>query len=119
MIRQFFATMGFVLAPPLTLLDGEVAYERPEPQAIGRRFDEEVVQRDIKLVPYKIIKADNGDAWVEVRDQKYSAPEISAMVLQKMKQTAEDYLGEAVNDAFEIRKHNIGCTSFQIFLNLI
>ena len=66
---------------------------------IGRRFDEEVVQRDIKLVPYKIIKADNGDAWVEVRGKKMSAPEISARILQKMKKTAEDYLGETVTEA--------------------
>ncbi|MDH5423731.1 MAG: molecular chaperone DnaK [Gammaproteobacteria bacterium] len=66
---------------------------------IGRRFDEEVVQRDIKLVPYKIIKADNGDAWVEARGNKMAAPEVSARILQKMKKTAEDYLGEAVTEA--------------------
>jgi len=66
---------------------------------IGRRFDEEVVQRDIKLVPYKIIKADNGDAWVEARGNKMAPPEISARVLQKMKKTAEDYLGEEVTEA--------------------
>ncbi len=66
---------------------------------IGRRFDEEVVQRDIKLVPYKIVKADNGDAWVEVKGKKMAAPEISARVLMKMKKTAEDYLGEAVTEA--------------------
>jgi len=66
---------------------------------IGRRFDEEVVQRDINLVPYKIVKADNGDAWVESRGKKMAAPEISAKVLQKMKKTAEDYLGEAVTEA--------------------
>jgi molecular chaperone DnaK len=66
---------------------------------IGRRFDEEVVQRDIKLVPYKIIKADNGDAWVEAHGSKMSAPEISARILQKMKKTAEEYLGETVTEA--------------------
>jgi len=66
---------------------------------IGRRFNEEVVQKDIKMVPYKIIKADNNDAWVEVRDQKIAPPEISAQVLIKMKKTAEDYLGEPVTDA--------------------
>jgi len=66
---------------------------------IGRKFDSEAVKKDIQISPFKIIKADNGDAWVEVRDKKYSAPEISAMVLQKMKQTAEDYLGETVTDA--------------------
>jgi molecular chaperone DnaK len=66
---------------------------------IGRKFDSEAVTKDIEISPFKIIKADNGDAWVEVRDKKYSAPEISAMVLQKMKQTAEDYLGETVTDA--------------------
>ena len=66
---------------------------------IGRRFDEEVVQRDIKLVPYNIIKADNGDAWVEAHGTKMSAPEISARILQKMKKTAEEYLGEEVTEA--------------------
>ena len=66
---------------------------------IGRKFNSEAVKKDIQISPFKIIKADNGDAWVEVRDKKYSAPEISAMVLQKMKQTAEDYLGETVTDA--------------------
>jgi molecular chaperone DnaK len=66
---------------------------------IGRRFDEEVVQRDIKLVPYKIIKADNGDAWVEAHGKKMAPPEISARVLQKMKTTAEDYLGHEVTEA--------------------
>ena len=66
---------------------------------IGRKFQEDVVQRDIKLVPYKIVKADNGDAWVEVRGKKMAAPEISARVLQKMKKTAEDYLGEEVKEA--------------------
>ncbi len=66
---------------------------------IGRRFNEEVVQRDIKLVPYKIVKADNGDAWVEVKGKKMASPEISAKVLQKMKKTAEDYLGETITEA--------------------
>jgi molecular chaperone DnaK len=66
---------------------------------IGRRFAEPEVQKDIKLVPYKIIKADNGDAWVEVRGKKMAPPEISARVLQKMKKTAEDYLGEPVTEA--------------------
>lgn len=66
---------------------------------IGRRFDEEVVQKDIKLVPYKIARADNGDAWVEVKGQKMAPPQISAEVLKKMKKTAEDYLGEAVTEA--------------------
>ena len=66
---------------------------------IGRKYDSEPVRKDISLVPYKIIKADNGDAWVEARGKKYSPPEISAMILQKMKQTAEDYLGQPVTDA--------------------
>jgi molecular chaperone DnaK len=66
---------------------------------IGRKFDTEAVKKDIGISPFKIVKADNGDAWVEVRGQKYSPPEISAMVLQKMKKTAEDYLGETVTDA--------------------
>lgn len=66
---------------------------------IGRKFDEEVVQKDIKMVPYKIAKADNGDAWVEVNGQKMAPPQISAEVLKKMKKTAEDYLGESVTEA--------------------
>ena len=66
---------------------------------IGRRFDEQVVQKDIQLVPYKIAKADNGDAWVEVNGQKMAPPQISAEVLKKMKKTAEDYLGEPVTEA--------------------
>ncbi len=66
---------------------------------IGRRFDEDAVQKDIKLVPYKIIKADNGDAWVEVNGNKMAAPEVSARILQKMKQTAEEYLGTEVTEA--------------------
>jgi len=77
---------------------------------IGRRFDEEVVQRDIKLVPYKIVKADNGDAWVEAKGNKMASPEVSARILQKMKEvsarilqkmkkTAEEYLGHEVTEA--------------------
>lgn len=66
---------------------------------IGRRFDDPVVQKDIKMVPYKIIKADNGDAWVRVKDQDKAPPQISAEVLRKMKKTAEDYLGEEVKEA--------------------
>ena len=66
---------------------------------IGRRFTEKEVQKDIELVPYTIIKADNGDAWVEVRGKKMAPQEISARVLQKMKKTAEDYLGETVTEA--------------------
>jgi molecular chaperone DnaK len=66
---------------------------------IGRKFEEEVVQKDIKMVPYKIAKADNGDAWVEVNGQKMAPPQISAEVLKKMKKTAEDYLGESVTEA--------------------
>ena len=66
---------------------------------IGRRFEDEVVQRDIKMVPYKIVKADNGDAWVEAHGKKMAAPEVSAKILQKMKKTAEDYLGSEVTEA--------------------
>jgi molecular chaperone DnaK len=66
---------------------------------IGRKFEDEVVQRDIKMVPYKIMRADNGDAWVDVSGKKMAPPEISARVLMKMKKTAEDYLGEAVSEA--------------------
>ena len=66
---------------------------------IGRKFSDDVVQRDIKMVPYKIVKADNGDAWVEAQGKKMAPPEISAKVLQKMKKTAEDYLGEKVTEA--------------------
>ena len=66
---------------------------------IGRRFDSEIVQKDINMVPYKIVKADNGDAWVEANGKKMAAPEVSARVLMKMKQTAEDYLGEEVTEA--------------------
>jgi molecular chaperone DnaK len=66
---------------------------------IGRKFDTDVVKRDIAISPFKIVRADNGDAWVDVRGKKYAPPEISASVLQKMKKTAEDYLGETVTDA--------------------
>ncbi len=66
---------------------------------IGRRFEDDVVQRDIKMVPYTIVKADNGDAWVEAHGKKMAPPEIAARVLMKMKKTAEDYLGETVTDA--------------------
>jgi len=66
---------------------------------IGRKFDTEAVKKDIAISPFKIVKADNGDAWVEVRGKRYSPPEISAMILQKMKKTAEDYLGTTVTDA--------------------
>jgi molecular chaperone DnaK len=66
---------------------------------IGRRFEEKEVQKDINLMPYAIAKADNGDAWVEVRGKKMAPPQISAEVLRKMKKTAEDYLGEEVTEA--------------------
>ena len=66
---------------------------------IGRRFEEDAVQKDIDLVPYKIIKADNGDAWVEAGGKKMAPPEVAARVLMKMKQTAEEYLGESVSEA--------------------
>ncbi len=66
---------------------------------IGRRFDEKEVQKDIDLMPYSIVKADNGDAWVEVRGKKMAPPQVSAEVLRKMKKTAEDYLGEEVTEA--------------------
>ena len=66
---------------------------------IGRRFEDDVVQKDIKMVPYKISKADNGDAWVEVKGEKMAPPQVSAEVLKKMKKTAEDYLGEKVTEA--------------------
>ena len=66
---------------------------------IGRRFEEKEVQKDIGLMPYSIVKADNGDAWIEVRGQKMASPQISAEVLRKMKKTAEDYLGEEVTEA--------------------
>ncbi|MBT8138000.1 MAG: molecular chaperone DnaK [Gammaproteobacteria bacterium] len=66
---------------------------------IGRRFEDDVVQKDISMVPYKIVAADNGDAWIDVDGKKMAPPEISARVLMKMKQTAEDYLGEEVTEA--------------------
>ncbi len=66
---------------------------------IGRRFDDDVVKRDMDMVPYRIVKADNGDAWVEANGNKMAPPEISARVLMKMKKTAEDYLGEEVKEA--------------------
>ncbi|KID55732.1 molecular chaperone DnaK [Pseudoalteromonas luteoviolacea] len=66
---------------------------------IGRRFEDEEVQRDISIMPFNIVKADNGDAWVEVRGEKRAAPQISAEVLKKMKKTAEDFLGEEVTEA--------------------
>ncbi len=66
---------------------------------IGRKFEDEVVQRDVKMVPYKIARADNGDAWVDVQGKKMAPAEISARVLMKMKKTAEDYLGEPVTEA--------------------
>src|SRR6202162_3435165 len=66
---------------------------------IGRKFEEKEVQKDISLMPYKIVKADNGDAWVEVRGKKLASQQISAEVLRKMKKTAEDYLGEEVTEA--------------------
>lgn len=66
---------------------------------IGRRFEDEEVQRDLKIMPFKIVKADNGDAWVEAKDKKMAPPQVSAEILKKMKKTAEDYLGEAVTEA--------------------
>ena len=66
---------------------------------IGRRFDDDVVKKDMEMVPYKIIKADNGDAWVEVDDKKLAPPQISAEILKKLKKTAESYLGQEVNEA--------------------
>ena len=66
---------------------------------VGRKFDEEVVQRDLDLMPYKIVKAKNGDAWIEAKGKQMAPPEVSARVLQKMKQTAESYLGTEVNEA--------------------
>ena len=66
---------------------------------IGRRFEDDVVQKDIKMVPYQIVKADSGDAWVQVNEDKMAPPQVSAEVLRKMKKTAEEYLGEAVTEA--------------------
>lgn len=66
---------------------------------IGRRFDDDATKKDIKVLPYKVVRANNGDAWVETRGQKYSPSQIGAFVLQKMKETAEAYLGETVTQA--------------------
>ncbi|GFR75032.1 chaperone protein DnaK, partial [Elysia marginata] len=66
---------------------------------IGRRFEDAEVQKDIEMVPYKIVKADNGDAWIEAKGQKMAPPQISAEILKKMKKTAEDYLGDKVTEA--------------------
>ena len=66
---------------------------------IGRRFEDDVVKKDMDMVPYKIVKADNGDAWVEIKGESKAAPQISAEILKKMKKTAEDYIGEAINEA--------------------
>ena len=66
---------------------------------IGRRFDDDVVKKDMDMVPYKIVKADNGDAWVEIKGESKAAPQISAEILKKMKKTAEDYIGETINEA--------------------
>ena len=66
---------------------------------IGRRFEEKEVQKDIDLMPFKIMKASNGDAWISARDKQLAPPQISAEVLRKMKKTAEDYLGEEVTEA--------------------
>ncbi|STM19521.1 chaperone protein DnaK (Heat shock protein 70) (Heat shock 70 kDaprotein) (HSP70) [Escherichia coli] len=74
---------------------------------IGRRFQDEEVQRDVSIMPFKIIAADNGDAWVEVKGQKMAPPQISAEVLKKMKKTAEDYLGEPVTEAVITVRHTL------------
>ena len=66
---------------------------------IGRRFDDPMTKKDMELVPYKIVKAPNGDAWVEARGEKYSPSQVSAFILQKMKETAEEYLNEKVEKA--------------------
>ena len=66
---------------------------------IGRRYDDSLVQKAMKILPYKVVRGDNGDAWVEIRGKKYSPAEISAFILQKMKQTADDYLGEKITEA--------------------
>lgn len=66
---------------------------------IGRRYDEPEVQKDLSLMPFKILKADNGDAWVKVQGKKIAPPQVSAEVVRKMKKTAEDYLGEPVTEA--------------------
>jgi molecular chaperone DnaK len=66
---------------------------------IGRRYEDDEVQKDIELMPFEIVKAENGDAWVSVRDEKLAPPQVSAEVLRKMKKTAEDYLGQDVSEA--------------------
>ena len=66
---------------------------------IGRRFEDDVVKKDMDMVPYKIVKAKNGDAWVEIQGESKAAPQISAEILKKMKKTAEDYIGETVSEA--------------------
>ena len=66
---------------------------------IGRQFEDDVVQRDISMVPFNVAKADNGDAWVDIKGNKMAPPQISAQVLGKMKKTAEDYLGEEITEA--------------------
>jgi molecular chaperone DnaK len=66
---------------------------------VGRKFKDDVVQKDISMVPYKIIEADNGDAWVQAKDEKMAPPQVSAEILMKMKKTAEEYLGEPVTEA--------------------
>ncbi|EPY39941.1 hypothetical protein AGDE_03987 [Angomonas deanei] len=66
---------------------------------IGRKFEEKAVQKDISLMPYSIVKAENNDAWIEIRGKKIAPPQVSAEILRKMKKTAEDYLGEEVTDA--------------------
>ena len=91
------------------ILVGQIAYRQaitnPEntifavKRLMGRKYDDPEVQKAMKVLPYKIVRADNGDAWVEVRGKRYSPPEISAFILQKMKRTAEDYLGEPVTEA--------------------
>ena len=74
---------------------------------IGRKFHEKEVQKDIDLMPYEIAKADNGDAWVKVRDRNLAPPQVSAEVLRKMKKTAEDYLGEEVTEAVKIGRAHV------------
>ena len=66
---------------------------------IGRKYKDDVVQKDISMVPYKIVAADNGDAWVEARGEKMAPPQVSAQILMKMKRTAEEFLGEPVTEA--------------------
>ena len=91
------------------LIGIQAAHAKPSPipthtyyavkRLIGRSFDDPITKKDIGLVPYKIVKGPNGDAWIQGRDKQYAPSEISAFVLQKMKQTAEDYLGEPVTQA--------------------